>query len=184
MASVPATQFESIRGSFAGIGIRQFGAPVLRQVAKPLVLPRDQVLASEIIGCLEETMKAARRLHTFSRGLGLAAPQIGFSRRIAIVHPQGELPIRMVNPRVVALSSETAPGFEGCLSFFDYRGEVRRPVDATIEYEDAHGTATARRLEGDAARLALHEIDHLDGRLYTDLMAPGAELIEANEEYP
>jgi len=184
MATVPQTKFDSIRANFAQIGVRQLGEPVLRRTAKPLALPREQVLASEILACLSETMKAARRLHRFSRGLGLAAPQLGISRRIAIVHPRGELPMRMVNPRVIEVSRETDVSFEGCLSFFDYRGEVRRPVMATIEYEDARGKRYQRKLEGDVARLALHEIDHLDGRLYIDIMEPDAQAIEADERYP
>lgn len=184
MATVPQTKFDSIRGNFAQIGVRQLGDPVLRRAAKPLVLPRQQVLATEIVGCLLEIMKSARKLHRFSRGLGLAAPQIGISRRIAIVHPHGELPIRMVNPRVIETSPETDVSFEGCLSFFDYRGEVRRPVLATVEYEDARGKRYRRTFDGDVARLALHEIDHLDGRLYIDIMEPGAQPIEADERYP
>ena|ERR1700691_2648111 len=184
MAIVPQTKFDSIRGNFARIGVRQLGEPVLRRTAKPLILPREQVLATEILACLSETMKAARKLHRFSRGLGLSAPQIGISRRIAIVHPRGELPIWMVNPRVIETSPETDVSFEGCLSFFDYRGEVRRPVIAIIEYEDARGKRCQRTLEGDVGRLALHEIDHLDGRLYIDIMEPGTQPIEADERYP
>ena len=184
MATVPLTKPDTVRGQFANIGVRQLGDPLLRRIAKPLDLPTEQVLGSEILLCLAETMKAARRLHDFSRGLGLAAPQIGISRRVVIVHPRGELPIRMVNPRVAETSGETALGFEGCLSFFDYRGEVRRPLSATIEYQDIRGKVHRKELTGDAARLALHEVDHLDGRLYLDLMDPDTRPIEADERYP
>jgi peptide deformylase len=90
----------------------------------------------------------------------------------------------MINPRVLERSSDTDLSFEGCLSFFDYRGQVERPVTVTIEFEDARGAVRRKTLNGDVARLALHEIDHLDGRLYTDLMAPDAQLIGADERYP
>lgn len=169
---------------FANIGVRQFGDPVLRRPAKSLEFPRDAALASEVLECLGSTIRAARKLHTFSRGVGLAAPQIGLSRRIAIVHPRGELPIRMINPRIVEKSRKTDLQFEGCLSFFDYRGEVRRPTAVTVEYQDLRGKPRHRDLEGDVARLACHEIDHLDGRLYIDLMGQRARLIEADGQHP
>lgn len=184
MPVVTVTQFESVRATFANIGVRQFGDPVLRRVAKPLRLPHERALASEVLLCLSETIKSARKLHDFSRGIGLAAPQIGISRRVAIVHPLGEAQIRMVNPRILTASRETSVDFEGCLSFFDVRGEVERPMEVTIEYQDGRGGIHQTHLAGDSARLALHEIDHLDGRLYVDLMPPERELIEADESLP
>ncbi len=90
----------------------------------------------------------------------------------------------MINPRVVSASRKTEVKFEGCLSFFDFRGEVRRPTTVTVEYQDLRGQVHQRELEGDGARLALHEIDHLEGRLYIDLMTQRARLIEADERHP
>ena len=182
--AVPETRLETTRGAYAQIGIRQLGDPVLRRTAKPLLLPSESPLAIEIIDCLFDAIRLARGLHDFSPGIGLSAPQIGISRRAVIVHPIGQLPIRMLNPRVASLSVETDVRFEGCLSFFDYRGEVRRPLSATIEFADVSGVMHEIDLDGDPARLALHEIDHLDGRLYVDRMAPGDRLIQSDHEYP
>jgi peptide deformylase len=184
IASVAPTHFESVRGQFSYIGVRQFGDPVLRKRCKPIALPNESSLANEILACLLDTIQRARKLHTFSKGVGLAAPQIGMLRRIAVVHPLEELPIRMINPRVIELSRDTDIKFEGCLSFFDYRGEVRRAVSTTIEFCDTSGRSHRRSLEGDAARLALHEIDHLDGTLYIDRMTKQGRLIEADEQHP
>jgi peptide deformylase len=182
--AVPETHFETIRANFANIGVRQFGDPVLRRNARPIKLPSEAALASEILDCLLETIKSARRLHDFERGVGLAAPQIGLSRRVAVVQPADELPILLINPRIIKRSRKTEVRLEGCLSFFDYRGEVRRPVSVTVEFDDIHGRPRQMNLKSDAARLALHEIDHLDGRLYIDLMRPSAKLFEDDGQHP
>jgi peptide deformylase len=181
---VPETQFDTVRAHFSRIGVRQFGDPVLRDKARPVRLPEEAALATEIIICLEETIGAARTLHEFSRGIGLAAPQIGLRRRVAIAQPLGEAPIHLINPRILETSEETEVSFEGCLSFFDFRGEVRRPTELTVEYQDLHGALQVRELSGDAARLALHEIDHLDGVLYLQRMSDDDRLIEATDELP
>jgi peptide deformylase len=161
IASVAPTHFESVRGQFSYIGVRQFGDPVLRKRCKPIALPNESSLANEILACLLDTIQRARKLHTFSKGVGLAAPQIGMLRRIAVVHPLEELPIRMINPRVIELSRDT-----------------------DIKFCDTSGRSHRRSLEGDAARLALHEIDHLDGTLYIDRMTKQGRLIEADEQHP
>ncbi len=181
---VPDTEFDSVRADFSRIGVRQIGDPVLKAEARPLELPREAPLAAEILDFLQETIRSARRLHRFSRGIGLAAPQLGLRRRVAIVQPRGRSPLRLVNPRVIETSAETDVSFEGCLSFFEVRGEVRRPVELELEYEDLRGVVRKCQLSGDAARLALHEIDHLDGVLYLDRMSESDRLVEASDEYP
>lgn len=182
--AVPATHFDTVRATYAQIGVRQIGDEVLRRRCKALELPADARLASEILDCLTRTIASARRLHNFTRGIGLAAPQIGFARRIAVIQLADGLPLRLINPRIVGRSRETEVALEGCLSFFDLRGEVRRPRSATIAFADPSGATHEVRLEGDAARLALHELDHLNGRLYIDRMDPNARLIEDDGRHP
>jgi peptide deformylase len=184
MLAVPETRFDTVRGNFANIGVRQYGHPVLRRVCKPVSLPGEEALVTQVFECLSETINAARGLHDFSRGIGLAAPQIGIPRRIAIVHPVGRLPIRLINPRVLRESADVDTQFEGCLSFFDYRGEVARSRQVTIAFDDIRGEAKSLDLADNAARLALHEIDHLDGRLFIDRMEPGAQLIVDEGQHP
>jgi peptide deformylase len=117
-------------------------------------------------------------LHRFNKGIWLAAPQIGASMAAAQVRPAGARePIVLINPRVVAASVESDEQFEGCLSFFDVRGMVARPLRLTVESALLTGERIRVSYERAVARLVAHEVDHLEGRLYTDRMPPGAPLV-------
>ncbi|MBM7654026.1 peptide deformylase [Neobacillus cucumis] len=100
-------------------------------------------------------------------GVGLAAPQIGLDARIAIVDIDDEFgTIEMINPRIIETSGEqTDP--EGCLSFPGLYGEVTRPNFVKIEAFDRKGREYTLEAEGFLARAIQHEIDHLDGILFT-----------------
>jgi peptide deformylase len=100
-------------------------------------------------------------------GVGLAAPQIGLDARIAIVDIDDDFgTIEMMNPRIIATSGEqTDP--EGCLSFPGLYGEVTRPNYVKIEAFDRKGREYTLEAEGFLARAIQHEIDHLDGILFT-----------------
>ncbi|MFZ7946645.1 peptide deformylase [Neobacillus sp. 19] len=100
-------------------------------------------------------------------GVGLAAPQIGLDARIAIVDIDDEHgTIEMMNPRILESSGEQT-GPEGCLSFPDLFGEVTRPDFVKIEAFDRKGRKYSLEAEGFLARAIQHEIDHLDGVLFT-----------------
>jgi peptide deformylase len=100
-------------------------------------------------------------------GVGLAAPQIGIDERIAIVDIDDELgTIEMINPRIINTSGEQT-GPEGCLSFPDLFGEVTRPNYVKIEAFDRKGKKFTLEAEEFLARVIRHEIDHLDGVLFT-----------------
>ena len=140
-------------------------------------------------------MPATRELLTHMRdtmrdapGVGLAAPQVGLGLQLAVIEDRAEymtgiapevLAARrrsaveyfaLFNPRIVAYSDDTADFFEGCLSVAGFSALVRRSHSVTVEYLDEH--AETRRIEaaGWFARILQHEIDHLGGRLYLDLM--------------
>ncbi|MDH6125577.1 peptide deformylase [Kitasatospora sp. GP82] len=123
------------------------------------------------------------RVHSFAKGMGLAAPQIGTPRAAAIVLPPtpNAEPIILLNPRVTTVSDETDERYEGCLSFFDVRGMVPRPLRMDITSTSLDGTVTATVYEFGLARLIAHEIDHLDGLLYTDRMRPDVHPIPVEE---
>jgi peptide deformylase len=87
----------------------------------------------------------------------------------------------LLNPRVVGSSAETDEQYEGCLSFFDVRGLVRRSLELLVEHESFLGSRTITAFERGMARLVAHEIDHLEGRLYSDRMAPGTALVPLEE---
>jgi peptide deformylase len=165
------------------LGILRRGNDLLRQPARPLDLPRDEATAREVVGRLLATLRRVEELHLFSKGAGLAAPQLGLPWAAAVVRPPdpAAAPLTLLNPRVVDASSEQDQQYEGCLSFFDVRGQVRRPLVLDVEHDRWDGTRVITTFENAMARLVAHEIDHLEGRLYTDLMAPGAVLVPVEE---
>lgn len=142
----------------ATLEIKQFGDPVLRKTAKPVLRVNNAV--RKILDDMLETMR-------MSAGAGLAAPQVGVCKRMVVVDV-GEGPHFLVNPEVVSVSGETQTGMEGCLSWPGYVGEVERPLRATVRALDRDGHELWVEGEGYLARALLHEIDHLDGVLYVD----------------
>jgi peptide deformylase len=139
--------------------IRTFGDPVLRLETKTVVEVDDalQALAIDMI----ETMYQAP-------GVGLAANQIGISRRIAVFDAQDGLgPRVMINPEIVELSGEWAYE-EGCLSVPGHYWEIKRPGFARARATDLEGNEVEYAGDGLLGRVLQHEIDHLDGRLLLD----------------
>jgi peptide deformylase len=163
-------------------GIVQRGAAVLYVVARPLDLPADEALARQVVARLFAALDQVGQLHPFVKGVGLAAPQLGVGLAAAVVLPPGRgEPIVLLNPRVVDSSSTMDEQYEGCLSFFDVRGRVKRPLWIDVERTLFTGEREVVRFEQAAARLVGHEIDHLHGRLYPDRMAPDAPLVPVEE---
>ncbi len=112
-------------------------------------------------------------------GQGLAAPQLGISRRIAVVEVppgSGERYV-LVNPRALAVSEERVRGVEGCLSIPGVQDVVERPAEILIEATDPEGRYLRLEAGGDLARCFQHEMDHLDGVLYIDHLSPLARQI-------
>jgi len=164
-------------------GIVQRGDDRLRQPARPFNLPTDEARAREVVGRLRAALDRIGELHNFGKGMGLAAPQLGLSWAAAVVRPpddQGDTVI-LLNPRVVGAAAETDEQYEGCLSFFDVRGLVSRPLRLLVEHESYGGARVITACERAMARLVGHEIDHLEGRLYTDRMAAGTPLVPLDE---
>ncbi len=161
--------------------------PVLREKAKKV---RDFGPALQsLIDDMVETMRDAP-------GLGLAAPQIGVSLRLAVLElPEGEDddeegqdPYRgklivICNPEIVKTWGEEE-GQEGCLSLPVYVGEVKRPTRVVVKAQDRHGKQIRLRAEGLMARVLQHEIDHLNGNLFVDRVESLDKLyrIEPSEE--
>ncbi|MFI7087643.1 peptide deformylase [Streptomyces anulatus] len=166
----------------AAAGIVQEGNILLRSVAQPFELPTEADEARRVVGELSNAIARVKTLHDFGKGMGIAAPQIGIGRAAAIVVPPDEAsPVILLNPTVVESSAETDRRYEGCLSFFDVRGIVPRPLHILISHTDIEGTPRLTRFEHGLARLVLHEVDHLDGRLYRSKMDPGTEPIPVEE---
>ncbi len=120
-------------------------------------------------------------------GAGLAAPQINISKQVILVEfgseEDEEIPPTLyvaVNPKIARFSKETVPGAEGCLSIPGLMGEVERAQKITVEAQDRHGKTLKLMLEGWVARIFQHEVDHLDGILFTDRTSI---VWETDEEY-
>lgn len=146
--------------------------PLLKTVCTPAQAgPADRPETERVIDDLLDTMAS------FDHCVGLAAPQIGETVRIAVVdvtgHPKAKDPqglMVMVNPRVVHRSEGSKVSREGCLSLPDLTANVRRPRRATVEFLDGRRNLEMNQVQlaGFEARCVLHEIDHLDGILFPD----------------
>jgi peptide deformylase len=101
-------------------------------------------------------------------GAGLAACQVGVLRRAAIVILEDDSVVEIINPEIIDQEGEQ-DGLEGCLSVPGYRGQVSRPMKVKVRAQDRHGNSFETEAEGFTARAFCHEIDHLEGMLYTSL---------------
>ncbi|MFM2421964.1 MAG: peptide deformylase [Pseudomonadota bacterium] len=142
--------------------------PVLREVARPVERVDDEVKA--LIANMLETMYRAP-------GVGLAAPQVGISRRIVVMDPadkdEGETPqpLALINPRIVKLGGEKGMHEEGCLSLPGVKVEIERPTSLVVEYIDRNGLPQTLETDGFLATIIQHELDHLDGKLIIDFLS-------------
>lgn len=148
-------------------------AEVLLEKAKPIerVTKRHQVMAENMV----RIMRAAR-------GIGLAAPQIGVSERVIVICTDNR-PIVIFNP-VITESSGTQVGEEGCLSIPGVYGDVERANVIVVEGLDRKGRESTWDMDGLAARVAQHEIDHLDGVLFTEKVDPATVYWQHPSEKP
>ena len=108
-------------------------------------------------------------------GIGLAAPQVGISRRLIVMDPARDdapkAPLIMVNPVILDRGSEMRSHEEGCLSIPDFNAELERPAVARVGYIDTEGKAQETTLEGIWSTLVQHEVDHLNGVLFIDYLS-------------
>ena len=152
--------------------ILQIGNPVLRRRSSKIT--RFDGALSKLVEDMAETMHAAN-------GVGLAAPQIGVSKRLIIIEmPDDEEDDHsgkrfvMCNPEIVKASRETEIGQEGCLSVAGYVGWVERAEQVIARGQDLQGKKLQLKAQGYLARAFQHEIDHLNGVLYVDLAEEGS----------
>ena len=140
--------------------IVKYGDPVLEKPAAPVEVFDDQL--RKLLDDMFESMYAAH-------GVGLAAPQIGISKRIAVIDvtfkedPNAKLVL--VNPQIIHTEGKQK-GSEGCLSIPDFREPVSRPMRVIVKAQDATGKWYEKTGEEMLARAFMHETDHLNGRLY------------------
>ena len=149
----------------AKLKVYEYPHPVLKQKAEKVAKVDDKIRS--FLDDMLETMYDAA-------GVGLAAPQVGVSKRIVVIdvaHPdEGEErnPIYLVNPEIIWHSDEESCQYEGCLSVPDQSAEVSRYKQVRVQYLDYNGKEAEIMAEGLLAIALQHEIDHLDGILYID----------------
>ena len=143
----------------AKLKIVKFGDPSLRKVCRPVdeITPRIVTLLDDMI----DTMRDAG-------GCGLAAPQVGVLRRIAVIEVEEGKVFELINPKIIAFSGEQKEQ-EGCLSNPGLYGITRRPMHVTVRATNRHGEVYELTGSELLARAICHECDHLDGKLYTDV---------------
>ena len=132
--------------------------PALHKVCHPVTKFDDKL--GRLLDDLKETLRDAN-------GAGLAAPQIGILRRAVIVVDDQEQMLELVNPEIIATEGEQED-FEGCLSVPGRWGVVKRPMKAKVKAQDRHGNWFEVEGEEIVARCFCHELEHLDGHLFTE----------------
>jgi peptide deformylase len=131
--------------------------PVLRQKARKVA--RVDASIQKLMDDMVDTMTAAP-------GVGLAAPQVGVGLRVIVVRADEQLHC-LVNPEIVKSDGEQV-GYEGCLSYPGYIGEVRRAMSVVVRGRNRQGKEVKIKAEGFVARAFQHEVDHIDGIIFTD----------------
>ncbi len=132
--------------------------PILRKVSRHVdaVTPRILQLLDDMVQTLHH-----------ANGAGLAAVQVGVLRRVVLVETDEVGLVEMINPEIIAAEGEQTD-LEGCLSVPDVWGEVTRPMKVTVRFMNRAGETVTLTGEGLAARAFCHELEHLDGKLFTD----------------
>jgi peptide deformylase len=153
--------------------IYTYGQPILRKAAEPVNMENKAEIC-QLVDDMFETMYKAE-------GVGLAAPQIGQSVRLLVLDADSlkknypevkDFKRAMINPELLEESKEKISLEEGCLSFPGIHEEVQRAKKITVKYFDRDFVEHVETLEGFAARVALHEMEHLSGHVFIDNISP------------
>ena len=152
-----------------------YGNPVLREKCEAVTQFDDEL--AEFIEKLTEFM------YEYD-GIGLAAPQIGVTKRVAVIDVSNDAnkPVVIINPEITWKSAEIESDNEGCLSIPGIRGNVERPISITVESFDINGEKIVfDKITGIQARAFQHEMDHLDGVMFVDRLAPVKKTLIASK---
>ena len=151
--------------------IRVEGDPVLTKISRPVdkMTPRIHDLITDMLDTMYEAM-----------GVGLAAPQVGILKSIVVIDV-GDGPIILINPEIIEKSGEQT-GDEGCLSVPGMAGQVTRPDHVKVKALNEDMEEVVYEGEGLLARAFCHELDHLDGHMYTELVEGELHRVSYDEE--
>jgi len=151
--------------------IRTDEDPLLRKKSREVTEINERITI--LLDDMKETMMAAD-------GVGLAAPQVGVLKRV-IITDVGDGVIEFINPEVIDTYGETC-AVEGCLSVPEQSGKVIRPERLTLKALDREGKEFELTADGLLARAICHEVDHLNGVLFTDIMLPEEDDPQENDD--
>lgn len=140
--------------------IRLFGDKILRKRSKEVLVVDDKI--RQILNDMADTM------YKTENGGGLAAPQVGILKRLVVID-MGQGLIKLVNPRIIKKEG-IQEVIEGCLSYPNRWGKLKRPAKVTVQALNEYGKKIILTGTGDLAKCFSHEIDHLDGILFTDFV--------------
>lgn len=144
--------------------IRLSGDEILRKTSREVEEVTDKI--RELLDDMVETM------HKYN-GVGLAAPQVGILKRVIVIDLyDGEEPLQLVNPKIIKAKGKQEVE-EGCLSFPNEYAKMVRPKEVTVEALDRDGKKVIITGKDLLAQALAHEIDHLNGILFVDIMIPG-----------
>jgi peptide deformylase len=144
--------------------IRKIGDPVLREKSKKV-----ENIDRGLLALVEDMIDTVSDENI--SGVGLAAPQIGVLKRVIIVN-LGDKFESFINPEIEILGKRTSTEDEGCLSIYSVKSEVKRPNKILFKAKNLKNQDVRIEAEGIAARIFLHEVDHLDGILFIDHLKP------------
>lgn len=140
--------------------IRLFGDEILRKRSKEVLVVDDKI--RQILNDMADT------IYNTENGGGLAAPQVGILKRLVVID-MGQGLIKLVNPRIIKKEG-IQEVIEGCLSYPNRWGKLKRPAKVTVQALNEYGKKIILTGTGDLAKCFCHEIDHLDGILFTDFV--------------
>ena len=154
--------------------IRKDGDEILRKRSREVEKIDDRIL--ELLDDMIETMH-------FANGVGLSAVQVGILKRVVVIDLyDGNKPLKLINPRIIKQKGKQEVE-EGCLSFPNQFGKVIRPMEVTVKAFDENGKEITIKGKELLAQALAHEIDHLDGNLFVDIVEPGTlQYIEPEKE--
>lgn len=154
--------------------IRKDGDEILRKRSREVEKIDDRIL--ELLDDMIETMH-------FANGVGLSAVQVGILKRVVVIDLyDGNKPLKLINPRIIKQKGKQEVE-EGCLSFPNQFGKVVRPMEVTVKALDENGKEITIKGKELLAQALAHEIDHLDGNLFVDIVEPGTlRYIEPEKE--
>ena len=156
----------------------QLGHPTIRQVAEPI----EEIAAAEVQLLVDDLLLTVAE----AKGMGIAAPQVDVSKRCVVVccHPNERYPYApdmpptpMLNPRITWHSESKEKDWEGCLSLPGVRALVPRYSEIEVAYQNRSGDHETVRMAGFLARVAQHELDHLDGLVFIDRVESTLDIV-------